>query len=374
MFSGALRRVTLCRGAELVSKGNIVQMPTAVKIWEIVKDSLSPVTIDTFANNYLERQLETWVAADPSILGERLLIIAQQKSVPGVGRLDLLGIDQNGSLVIIELKRDHTPREAVAQALDYASSLDSVGEVVIEDWAQEYLKRPLKEKFCDYFDAEDMPELSCEKHRILLVAPRLDASAERIINYLSQRYDVQINAVFFQYARLSDGKEVLARALLVAEDTVAHSNRRPTGSKGQITVDELMKIANDRETTSLVAICREVGKWWFEEVVGTLDGSFRYWGESTAGHGRMVFGINVAAKANPPQGQLDVWIPAPSVAEITGRAENDVRAALEKHPVIDIRMGRNNPCWIRLKSEEEARGLVQQLREFIEPQRKVNLP
>ena len=81
----------------------------------------------------------------------------------------------------------------------------------------------------------------------------------------------------------------------------------------------------------------------------------------------MVFGVNVAAKANPPHGQLDVWIPAPSVAEVTGWSEKDVRAALEKQPVANIHMGKNDPCWIRLKSVEGAIALVQQLHEFTPP-------
>jgi hypothetical protein len=335
-------------------------MPTAVKIWEIVKDSLRPVTSDSFADNYLEKQLEAWVAEDPSILGDRVLIIAQQKSIPGVGRLDLLGIDQSGSLIVIELKGDRTPRDAVAQALDYASWLHSADEGLIAEWAEQFLKQPLKEKFCDYFDAEDFPELSCQNHRIVLVAPRLDASAERIITYLSEQYTVQINAVFFQYARLSDGKEILARAMLVAEE----SSPRPKISRERPTVDELTKMAADHGTTDLVTVCRTVSEWWVEEAVPTFDGSFRYWGESKTGQGRMVFGINVAAKANPPHGQLDVWVPAPSVAEVTGRLEKDVRAALGKQPIANIHMGRNDPCWIRLKSVEEVRALVQQLREI----------
>jgi RecB family endonuclease NucS len=111
-------------------------MPTAVKIWEIVKDSLRPVTGDSFAKNYLEKQLESWVAEDPNILGDRVLIIGQQKYIPGVGQLDLLGIDQNGNLIIIELKRDRTPREAVAQALDYASWLHTASDVLIKEWAE----------------------------------------------------------------------------------------------------------------------------------------------------------------------------------------------------------------------------------------------
>ena len=136
-------------------------MPTAVKIWEVTENSLQPVTIDSFANDHLESELETWIAQDPSILGERLLIIARQKSIPDVGKLDLMAVDQGGSLIIVELKRDRTPREAVAQALDYASWVHSADQDQISQWAEHYLKQPLKESFCEYLDVDEFPGLSC---------------------------------------------------------------------------------------------------------------------------------------------------------------------------------------------------------------------
>ena len=332
-------------------------MPTDVKLWEIVEDTLKPVASDSFASNNLETQLEKWIAdGDSSILGDRVLIIARQLLIPGVGRLDLLGIDQSGALVVIELKRDRTPREAVAQALDYASWLSLADESQISDWAELYLKKSLSGSFCDYFEVDEFPELSCQRHRVLLVAPRLDTSAERIITYLADQYGVEINAIFFQYALLSNGKEILARAMLVPE-----SAPQPKAPKRQPTADKFMAIAAERGTTPLVEICRTAHDWWFEEAVSTFGGSFRYWGRSKAGQDRMVFGINVAAKANPPHGQLDIWIPAPSVAEVTGRLEKDVRTSLEKHPIANIHMGKNDPCWIRLKTAEDAKALIDEL-------------
>ena len=227
------------------------------------------------------------------------------------------------------------------------------------EWAAEYLKTSLEEKFRDYFDSEGFPEISCQRHRIVLVAPRLDASAERIIIYLSEQCRVQINAVFFQYARLSEGKEILARAMRVAEE----SSPQPKKSK-EPTTDELITMAAQHGTEELLKICRTASDWWFEEPVSTFDGAFRYWGTSGAGQDRMVFGVNIGAKAKPPHGQLDVWIPASSVAEVTGKLESEVRAALGKQPIANIQMGKNDPCWIRLKTVDEARALLQQLRDF----------
>ena len=69
------------------------------------------------------RDIQEWIAANPGILGDDLLIIGKEFS--GFDRtnerLDLLAIDPDGTLVIIELKRDDTGSDAHWQAIKYAS-------------------------------------------------------------------------------------------------------------------------------------------------------------------------------------------------------------------------------------------------------------
>jgi hypothetical protein len=332
-------------------------MPTAIKMWEIAENSLRPIADVALPENHLETDLEGWIAADSQIIGHRILMIDRQRDIPGVGRLDLLGIDSEGTLIIIELKRDRTPREAVAQALDYASWIDSANETEIIAYATEYLKRPLEEAFRDYFQ-DEMPELSCQRHRITLVAPRLDASAERIITYLSERHRVDINAVFFQYARLSDGREVMARTMLVAEESRPPSRTR----RGKPSIDSLIAIANEHGTSELVNVCRELRDIWDEDSSPVYGGSFQFLGTNAAGQTRVVFGINIAGQPQKsPPGHLDVWIPVKSLAEITGRSEEDVRTSLREQPVV----GRGlMELWIRLTTVEQATTLVDVFRKL----------
>jgi RecB family endonuclease NucS len=54
------------------------------------------------------------------------MIIGHQENTLDKGRIDLLAIAPDASLILIELKRDRTPREVVAQALDYASWVDDL--------------------------------------------------------------------------------------------------------------------------------------------------------------------------------------------------------------------------------------------------------
>jgi RecB family endonuclease NucS len=62
-----------------------------------------------------ERQLEQ-ILADPN-----LLLIGRQVPITFSKSIDLLALDTDGKVVALELKRDRTPREVVAELLDYGS-------------------------------------------------------------------------------------------------------------------------------------------------------------------------------------------------------------------------------------------------------------
>lgn len=66
------------------------------------------------------------ILAAPQLLSDEWLLIGQQEDTGYCGRIDLLAVAPDGSLVLIELKRDRTPREVVAQALDYAGWVEGL--------------------------------------------------------------------------------------------------------------------------------------------------------------------------------------------------------------------------------------------------------
>ena len=61
------------------------------------------------------------IITSPRMLSDEWMLIGKQEDTGFGGRIDLLAITPDGSLVLIELKRARTPRDVVAQALDYAS-------------------------------------------------------------------------------------------------------------------------------------------------------------------------------------------------------------------------------------------------------------
>jgi hypothetical protein len=126
--------------------------------------------------------------------------------------VDLLGIDQEGTLYVIEIKKDRTPREVVAQAMDYGSWVSNLGSKdLIALYAKHHDGADFVEAFRTIFD-DDLPEAVNVRHKLVIVAASLDSASERIVTY-AQGFGLPLNAVFFQ-AFADNGTQYLTRAWL----------------------------------------------------------------------------------------------------------------------------------------------------------------
>ncbi len=143
-----------------------------------------------------ESQLEDWIFADASIIGLDVLIVGRQVITDHGGRIDLLAIERSGNLAVIELKRDRTPREVIAQALDYASWVAKLTTVEVHRIARQHLAEKFETAFRTRFD-ESLPESLNETHSIVIVASEFDASSRRIVEYLAEQGGIAINTAFF---------------------------------------------------------------------------------------------------------------------------------------------------------------------------------
>jgi len=199
-------------------------------LWKIVGNS----DLVKIAKTRLESEalLETWIADHPDLLGQDLLIIGRQVRTAHRGIIDLLAVDADGTVHIVELKRDETPREVVAQALDYASWVVTLESDDLNAICQSYLKQNLDVAFRARFGAA-LPETLNEEHSMTIVASSLDPSSERIVEYLALQHDLNINVVFFSIFGDGDSR-MLGRSWLINPDEVeqraeAKSERRIVG-------------------------------------------------------------------------------------------------------------------------------------------------
>lgn len=203
-------------------------MPIQHAIWKI-GDAPAPLMTSRLAS---EQQLEDMIVRDPRILSSEWMLIGRQEITAHGGRIDLLAIAPDGSLVLIELKRDRTPREIIAQSLDYASWVEQLGS---EKLAQIYQRfsggGSLDDAFQKRFAIELDEETLNQSHQIIVVAAELDPSTERIIGYLNAR-DIAINVVFFQV--FSHGTEqLLSRAWLIDPGETQANVAAATATKGE---------------------------------------------------------------------------------------------------------------------------------------------
>ena len=122
------------------------------------------------------RDIQEWVAANPGILGDDLLIIGKEFS--GFDRtnerLDLLAVDSNGKLVIVELKRDDTGADAHWQAIKYASYLHRAGVDDIIGMMADYTdvsQEDAANRLLQHLGADDLNALNNDQ-RIILASHR----------------------------------------------------------------------------------------------------------------------------------------------------------------------------------------------------------
>ena len=137
------------------------------------------------------RDIQEWVAANPGILGEDLLIIGKEFSDfdRTNERLDLLAVDADGKLVVIELKRDDTGADAHWQAIKYASYLHRVDTEGIIGMLADYAKVSPEEagnRLLQHLNAEDHNALNNDQ-RIILASHRFAPEVTSAALWLNEK-------------------------------------------------------------------------------------------------------------------------------------------------------------------------------------------
>jgi hypothetical protein len=190
-------------------------------------------------------------------------------------------VDREGTVHVIELKRDRTPREVVAQALDYGSW---VRRLSYEDIATLYAEKnggtAFETAFSETFGTEP-PESLNETHKLVIVATELDPSTERIIDYLAEDYGVPVNAVFFQH--FQDGENAyLARSWLIdpadVQDTPAKKSRKGGSKEPWNGRDYYVAIGEDQarnweDCVKYGFVCGGGGKWYSQSLYQLAPGA-----------------------------------------------------------------------------------------------------
>lgn len=214
-----------------------------IKIWEIDNDTVKQINKSRL--DY-ENRLEKWLIDDISILSNNLIILGSQVLTPYGKIIDILAINRIGEIVIIELKRDKTYREVVAQVLDYATwvkdlDYDDLNTIFNKHNKSEF--QDIEDLYSATFNSEPKDIDFNSDHKMLIVGSEIDDSTVRIINYLSQEpYSININAVNFNYFKNENGKEFLGQSFVLPEENITSESKSKKRKRAKSIVSQLFEL------------------------------------------------------------------------------------------------------------------------------------
>lgn len=182
----------------------------------------------------LEKHLENWLEADPSMLQAGLTIVGRQVRVPG-GIIDLLALDPQGRWIVIEVKPGNLYREVIVQALDYAASIAAMPGTDLLRRVNSYLATHSASKLpSEAFLQDAVSESGSREVLVYVVGAGRDPSLERVLSFLSGKHSVPISVISFQVFEIANGHKLLLRELseteLAEEANISTSQPSSTSS------------------------------------------------------------------------------------------------------------------------------------------------
>lgn len=229
-----------------------------IKLWEITQNHGSKPTVTplmSVINTETENLLEEILVHNPDLLLPDLKLVGRQTETAG-GPLDLLGVDSDGNLVVFELKRGLLSRDAIAQALDYASYLSLLEPEELSRHISERSGRHGIDKIEDFrgwYQEQFSKDLTNSiKIRIFLVGLGADDRTRRMVNFLANS-NLDISLINF-YGFVRDDKILLARHVEIQAKTISDETRYTKQNN-------LEKLKKNLKSLG-------IGNWFFE--IGTF--------------------------------------------------------------------------------------------------------
>lgn len=290
-------------------------MPINHAIWSI-SDKARPLSETRLGS---EKVLEDLIVETPAMLNPSWMIIGRQVITDFKGIIDILALQPDGSPVLIELKRDKTPRDVTAQLLDYASWVEKISPERLQQIYEEFIPGGnLQADFESRFNTDWDDENLANNQQLVLVASELDAASERIISYLADK-GLNINVLFFQ--AFEDGNQTyLSRSWLVDPGVIqvsVSSNKEIGAWNGEYYANFGADESYRWEDGIKYGFITASGGLWYTQTLKMLNSGDRVWVNiPKTGY----VGVGVATGYAQPVGDFTVMVDGQEtpIAEIPG--------------------------------------------------------
>ncbi|WP_021593023.1 hypothetical protein [Actinomadura welshii] len=235
-------------------------------LFEMTPESLVPVPSSTFtAEQVLERaDLQRLLRARISAIADGVLIVSEEFGAftDARRRIDLLGIDREGHLVVFELKRTEDGGHLELQALRYAAMISAMTFEDLVEHYERYLARvepsaveEAHSRLTDWLEEADGENTVLSREvRIVLVSGGFDREITTTVLWLTEVYGLDIQCVRLTPYKVGD------RLLLDVQQVI------PLPEASELTIQ-----LRRRETRARAARTGD-GRDWTPYVITTPDG------------------------------------------------------------------------------------------------------
>ncbi len=182
-----------------------------------------------FQIDHEEKVLEDWLESNPDGIIEdgNILIIGRQVATNLGGFIDLLGVDREGNVVVMELKRDRTPRDTIAQSLEYASFAEQLDikqlEKILHLYENDESLR-LAEHHREYFELGSDEAVAFNKEqRIVVVGQRITPEIRQTASFLRSN-GIRVTCVEFSFFKDNNGTPLLSQEIVVGKESVKQTH------------------------------------------------------------------------------------------------------------------------------------------------------
>lgn len=194
-----------------------------MKLFTIDKHGkLIPYKEHNFKDSNQESDLEVLLENNPEYFfeGSKVLIIGRQVTTNLNTFIDLIGIDKTGNTVVVELKREKTPRETIAQVLEYASFVENLDYSQLNEIYQNYSgeESSLEDYHQQYFQSESEEKVSFNKStKLVVVAQEISKEIRQTALFLRKK-GLDVYCMEFKYFETKSGEKIISSDFVVGEE------------------------------------------------------------------------------------------------------------------------------------------------------------
>ena len=189
-----------------------------IGLWHAVRGSQPTRLLDESVP--LEKDLESWIFEDPTLISPSLQRVRRQVPL-GNKFMDLLAIEEPGVWVVCELKKTPLYRDSLVQAIDYVTRLDMLTREQLRKLVLESTK-PHAERTIKLIEKALDREANGEDRniRVVLAGIGVREDLQHMVNYLSNKFSFPVSICTFAAVSAPGDDQGIILMRDISEDSV----------------------------------------------------------------------------------------------------------------------------------------------------------